>query len=140
MSTDNRPCVEISLTPFPQKVPAILECGYGFDMGKTTRIVVSAEDADFLEAMANRTVMNQRTHKIESRARFSVTRIKDMPPEAKAKEKLPNRRGVAEVPALQVPHEEANKMLQKNLEATQAVMSALPAILDKLTTQQQARK
>ena len=117
MPEAKRPNVKVQITPFPQKVPAIIASGYGWPMGKNTVKVVSADDADDLERESIREVRNARTQKIESRSRFSFARLGEST--MAADEKLPNRRGVADAPALSIPHEEQTKALLQNLSATQ---------------------
>jgi hypothetical protein len=128
----------ISVTPFPQKVPGIIDgdpkiAQYFFKMGQSTKLIVTAANAEYLERMATRTVKNARDGKIESRARFSFTRLDET--DKPVTEGLKNCRGVCEVPAFEVPAETANKLLHENLKATQAVLAALPDVLKGISQQ-----
>lgn len=124
--------VLVSISPFPQKTPGLLapEGSYFWPMGKATQKIVSAEDADLLEAEASRTVMNERSKKTEQRARYAFVRIADT--EKPTEERLKGWRGVAKVPPLEVPHEKLIQALVDSVTSNQEVIRNIPAMIEKL--------
>jgi hypothetical protein len=116
--------VKVAVTPFPREVPAIIACGYTWAMGMPTERVVSEEDAKALEAESKRTVKNPQTKKMETRSRFSFTRLGET--DQPVDKKLAKQIGLAETSFdLKSDIERQNEFLQKNLIATQEVLKEI---------------